>query len=622
MAAAAAPPLDKTQPELWIGSLAAGTRPKELQQELSNCGVDVLRCQIKKPKSRRPFAYVRVATQDDLRIALAAGAKSSLRVRGRALRVDKSNRSQNLFITYPTELEILELQTFSIGAFLLRKEAFLQRWCSTELAGMQGSVKCTMNFEKEEVHLCFMTVSHEYKVQFYFKDMQFFLYFDRQTAAKNSTSPSPPYGLVLGFQNAPLVFRKDRGASEAEQLLRAQMMETGDCGGSFYDMLLSDFEDDDEYLWAAGDLESERDWRRTTGTFTRDSTLQGQYFHYLLTPKSSRDLNQIMARLRTQYDAYELHPDSVVVMPNKALTHLAKKDYSVHAKRQPFRLMFLIERMVGEGLLYREMLTEVFFDMLRTETAYRALRHYQNTYCNDLYMYGVVMEDPVHFLCESFDLVNARKDHGSSEADDFKVDCSTGDHVMVYQVTVTPLVIYCEGPNLDTPNRVLRHYKHVSDRFLRVKFADEHHEKLSVGRADEPLTEILDFIKTTLRDGIDVAGRHYEFLAMSNSQLRENSCWFFASETQPDGVTAAKIRSWMGDFSSIKNVAKYAARMGQCFSCTMTSSSLAVGQEEFTQIPDIKTADGKYTFSDGVGLISPAVSDLKFQFCRFVHCQN
>ena len=57
-------------------------------------------------------------------------------------------------------------------------------------------------------------------------------------------------------------------------------------------------------------------------------------------------------------------------------------------------------------------------------------------------------------------------------------------------------------------------------------------------------------------------------------QLREQSCWFFAPS---GGVTPASVREWMGDFSSIRSPAKYAARMGQCFSATLDASQIQAG---------------------------------------------
>lgn len=95
----------------------------------------------------------------------------------------------------------------------------------------------------------------------------------------------------------------------------------------------------------------------------------------------------------------------------------------------------------------------------------------------------------------------------------------------------------------------------------------------------------------------------FEFLAFSSSQLREQSVWMFASDAK---LTAADVRKWMGDFLNIRNVAKCAARMGQCFSSS--TPTLEVQKYEVDEIPDIEREDefgmGKYCFSDGIGKIS------------------
>lgn len=77
------------------------------------------------------------------------------------------------------------------------------------------------------------------------------------------------------------------------------------------------------------------------------------------------------------------------------------------------------------------------------------------------------------------------------------------------------------------------------------------------------------------------ASSEYEYQL---SQLRENSCWMFASTHDPfnrpingcsqsdEVVTADLIRHWLGDFSSLKIVAKCAARIGQMFSTSLAVS--------------------------------------------------
>ena len=66
-------------------------------------------------------------------------------------------------------------------------------------------------------------------------------------------------------------------------------------------------------------------------------------------------------------------------------------------------------------------------------------------------------------------------------------------------------------------------------------------------------------IKKILINGVNVCDRHYQFLAFSSSQLREHSCWMFASIN--NDTTVDTIRQWMGDFRNVHPVAKLAARV-------------------------------------------------------------
>ncbi|XP_077234209.1 RNA-dependent RNA polymerase 1-like [Tasmannia lanceolata] len=71
-----------------------------------------------------------------------------------------------------------------------------------------------------------------------------------------------------------------------------------------------------------------------------------------------------------------------------------------------------------------------------------------------------------------------------------------------------------------------------------------------------------------------------------------------------DGITAADIRKWMGDFSEIRKVAKYAARLGQSFGSS--KETLNVHRNDTETIPDVEiNVNGiNYVFSDGIGKIS------------------
>ncbi|XP_059649727.1 probable RNA-dependent RNA polymerase 1 [Cornus florida] len=181
--------------------------------------------------------------------------------------------------------------------------------------------------------------------------------------------------------------------------------------------------------------------------------------------------------------------------------------------------------------------------------------------------------------------------------------------VYVRRVQITPCKVYFCGPEVNMSNRVLRNYSEDIDNFLRVSFIDEELEKMRstdlsprITLANgERRTAIYKRILSILRNGIIIGNKKFDFLAFSSSQLRENSLWMFASRP---GLTAAKIRGWMGDFRRIRNKAKYSARLGQSFSAS--TETLTVGLHEIEIIPDVKLLRGRtrYVFSDGIGKVS------------------
>ena len=161
---------------------------------------------------------------------------------------------------------------------------------------------------------------------------------------------------------------------------------------------------------------------------------------------------------------------------------------------------------------------------------------------------------------------------------------------------VTPTTVYYNTPTVDISNRVTRRYAQYADHFLRVRFTDEKtlgRIRSSINNTDDG---IFTRVKNTLSHGIIIGNRHYEFLAFGNSQFREHGAYFFAPVA---GLTASDIQAWMGQFNHIRNVAKYAARLGQCFSTTRAVTGCPV---EIRKIPDIIRKG--HVFSDGVGKIS------------------
>jgi RNA-dependent RNA polymerase len=166
---------------------------------------------------------------------------------------------------------------------------------------------------------------------------------------------------------------------------------------------------------------------------------------------------------------------------------------------------------------------------------------------------------------------------------------------MVRSATVTATTIYFNSPSMDTSNRVIRQFRHHEDSFLRVKFRDESYKGTIMNFGDDTCDELFTRVKRTMKNGIVVGDRRYEFLAYGNSQFREHGAYFFAPTST---LTTEMIRDWMGNFEGIKTVAKCASRIGQCFSTTRAMpNSVAINR-----IPDIEK--NGYCFTDGVGKIS------------------
>ncbi|XP_022882125.1 probable RNA-dependent RNA polymerase 1 [Olea europaea var. sylvestris] len=267
----------------------------------------------------------------------------------------------------------------------------------------------------------------------------------------------------------------------------------------------------------------------------------------------------------------------------------------------PCNILFKICSLVQNGCLPGPILDANFFrlvDPRRIDIGY--IEYALET----LYNLKECCYNPVSWLGEQYDKYRKMRRPPKSPA----ISLDDG-LVYVRRVQVTPSKVYFSGPEVNVSNRVLRHYRNDIDNFLRVSFVDEEWEKMystdlspKVASGNENRrTEIFERILSTLRNGIVIGDKKFDFLAFSSSQLRDNSVWMFASTVNDN---ADDIRGWMGDFRSIRNVAKYAARLGQSFGSS--TETLSVGEDEIEIIPDIEVARGgtNYVFSDGIGKIS------------------
>eukprot|EP00878_Enallax_costatus_P004052 GHUV01004276.1.p1 GENE.GHUV01004276.1~~GHUV01004276.1.p1 ORF type:complete len:1186 (+),score=348.19 GHUV01004276.1:644-4201(+) len=224
---------------------------------------------------------------------------------------------------------------------------------------------------------------------------------------------------------------------------------------------------------------------------------------------------------------------------------------------------------------------------------------------------------------------------------------SRADLYKVLRVHVTPTRVKFLLPEVQTGNRVVRHFSaatagtrtystglHCLNRlqfstshFLRVSFGDEGGDRM-FGNREESLAPFFDRMKHVLQTGITVNGRKYDFLAFSSSQLKAWSTWMVADPQQGSvgaagaAVIADALRHWLGNAMETEHVAaKCAARLGQAFSATIDAAE--VQNHELSWTDDVERSisayrGDKYCFSDGVGRISPQLLDEVLEALPFV----
>ena len=172
-----------------------------------------------------------------------------------------------------------------------------------------------------------------------------------------------------------------------------------------------------------------------------------------------------------------------------------------------------------------------------------------------------------------------------------------------YRICVTPsLVRYTRGQEEES-NRVIRQFKTNLHSFIRLNFMDDKNGK-GYYSADGAQS-ILGYLHKILQHGVWLGNAEYRFLSYSNSQLKSHACWFLCRSEALTQVSEASIESCMGDFSKEKNVLKKFARKGQCFSsskhvCIMQPDEVTFGVQDIER--------NGFTFTDGVGYISPALA--------------
>jgi RNA-dependent RNA polymerase len=165
-------------------------------------------------------------------------------------------------------------------------------------------------------------------------------------------------------------------------------------------------------------------------------------------------------------------------------------------------------------------------------------------------------------------------------------------YILCHHAIITPSRILLEGPYVTQSNRVIRRYQDhdaaFTERFIRVEFRDEDRLGYRWDGDVDGIRFLQQRVGGILRDGFQIGGRSFEFLAYSSSALRQHSVWFVSPFRDPkEGyVTAEHIRSSLGDFSKLlRTPSKYAARIAQAF--TATDRGVTIHRDEWEEQPDL-----------------------------------
>ncbi|KAK8513559.1 hypothetical protein V6N12_052737 [Hibiscus sabdariffa] len=350
-------------------------------------------------------------------------------------------------------------------------------------------------------------------------------------------------------------------------------------------------------------LDDDDQWIRTTDFTASGAIGRCNTYRVLIRPRHGSKLKKAMDHLRdrrVRMDNLRLQL-SIHNEPDFGRSMSDPFYYIGYKEGIPFEIMFLVNAVMHKGIFNQHQLSEDFFNLLRNqsmEVNVAALKHIYASRC------------PVY---DAYDRLKVVHEWLLGNPKLFKIPPQLDDIVEIRRLVITPTKAYCLLPEVELSNRVLRKYKDVADRFLRVTFMDEGMQTMNAhvltyynasivrdvtSTSFTQKTGVFKRVRSILTDGFYLCGRKYSFLAFSANQLRDQSAWFFAEDGK---INVLQITTWMGKFTN-RNIAKCAARMGQCFSSTYATVEVPSTQVNM-HLPDIKR--NGYDFSDGIGKITP-----------------
>ena len=171
--------------------------------------------------------------------------------------------------------------------------------------------------------------------------------------------------------------------------------------------------------------------------------------------------------------------------------------------------------------------------------------------------------------------------------------------IPVQRCTITPTFILFSPYALAQGNRILREFLSTPVLAMLCSYKMEDFKE---GRWNNQI--LIEYIKYIMSTGFNLGEKKYRFFNFSQSQFRNKACWLL---TEPE-----KILRKTGNYTKIRNVAKFGARVSQ--NLTTTVKTIKISGKNIVKINDVKIESKikinnkekkiKYVFSDGVGKIS------------------
>ncbi|KAI5673423.1 hypothetical protein M9H77_13787 [Catharanthus roseus] len=537
--------------------------------------IDVSSVQRKNDYRRvEPHAFVHFATSDAVLSALDAASRGELILGNRSLKVSLGPENPHRMNERRRTMRPFKLSNIQIEiGVLVSRDTFLLSWKGPP-TGVDFLVDpfndtCILLFSKDTAfafkgEVKCAVIRCNFKVEFKVREI------NEIKQYKDSSG----YIILLQLASSPLVYYRTADDDIEESVP--------------YDLL----DDDDP-------------WIRTTDFTASGAIGRCNTYRLSIPPRNGATLKKALAYLKERrVNTHDMRLGEKLLIKHEPEFGIPLQDHFFciqYQKDLAFKVLFLVNAIMHKGIINQHQMCNKFFDLLRIQPEEVNLAALQHIYSYKRPMYDAPKRLE---LVQKWLIRNPKLIERPRQLDDI---------IEVRRLIITPTRAYCVPPEMELSNRVLRHYRNVADRFLRVTFMDEGMQTMNKNVLDYyaasivrdvtansklQRTTMFQRVKSILSLGFYLCGRKYSFLAFSSNQLRDRSAWFFAEDRD---IGVANVKSWMGRFTN-RNVAKCAARMGQCFSSTYATVEVPISEVDW-EVPDIER--NGYVFSDGIGMISP-----------------